>query len=232
MHSGKQQIGTRPAPHLNTRRLSSFLAGAFVAAGLALPRLACGHCDTMDGPVIQAAKAALDQNNIVPVLKWVKPDGEAEVKTAFAKTLVVRTQSPEARELADRYFFETLVRVHRTGEGASFTGLKPAGTETEPGILAADKALESGTPEQLAKLVSEAAVAGIRQRFAEVREKKRHADESVEAGREFVAAYVDYVHYIERLHESIQGHADAHAGGQALSLAREPHAATPAPHSH
>jgi hypothetical protein len=33
-----------------------------------------------------------------------------------------------------------------------------------------------------------------------VQNLKRHADDSVDAGREFVAAYVEFVHYAERLH--------------------------------
>jgi hypothetical protein len=43
----------------------------------------------------------------------------------FTKTLAVRKQSKEAKELADMYFFETLVRIHCAGEGAPYTGLKP-----------------------------------------------------------------------------------------------------------
>ncbi len=183
-------------------RQNILLAVALVGTGLLLPRMAQGHCDTMDGPVIRAARAALARKDVAPVLKWVKPEGEAEIRAAFAKVLAVRQQSPEARELADRFFFETLVRVHRAGEGAPFTGLKPMGTEAEPGIEKADRALESGSVENVVKSVADDATAGIRKRFALVREKQQHADESVEAGREYVAAYVDYIHYVEGLSEA------------------------------
>lgn len=184
----------------NTARV--LLASALVGAGLMVPQTARSHCDTMDGPVVQAAKVALEKKDVTPVLKWVTKEGEAEVKTVFAKTLAVRTKGAEARELADQYFFETLVRIHRAGEGEPFTGLKPAGTELSPGIVEADKALETGSVDKAVKLVADAAAAGIRERFAEAREKRKHADESVEAGREFVAAYVAYVHYVEGLHEA------------------------------
>jgi hypothetical protein len=98
------------------------------------------------------------------------------------------------------YFFETLVRIHRAGEGAPYTGLKPAG-QVEPSIAAADKAIETGSPDQLVKMITDASAAGIRERFNRVRETKKHADKSVAAGREFVEAYVDFTHYVERLHE-------------------------------
>jgi len=199
------------------RNLRILLAGALVGAGLMFPRAAPGHCDTMDGPVVQAAKVALEKKDVTPVLRWVKKDGEAEVKAAFAKTLVVRIKGAEARELADQFFFETLVRVHRAGEGEPFTGLKPAGTELSPAVVEADKALETGSADKVVKLVTDDAAAGIRRRFAEAREKKKHADESVEAGREFVAAYVEYVHYVEGLHETAQASGAHHADSSATT---------------
>src|SRR5512140_3415200 len=92
------------------------------------------HCDSVSGPVITTAQAALDKGDVTPILKWVSPEKENEIRAAFKETLKVRALSPEARNLADRYFFETLVRVHREGEGAAYTGIKPAGTAVEPGI--------------------------------------------------------------------------------------------------
>jgi hypothetical protein len=155
----------------------------------------------MNGPVVTTAKAALDKGDVTPVLKWVKRDDEAEIRRAFKETLAVRKNGPEAKDLADRFFFETLVRIHRAGEGAPFTGLK----SVEPGeaVEAADKALETGSVDSLAKEVSESAGKGIRDRFQRALEKMKHADESVEAGREYVEAYIEYVHYVERLHGDI-----------------------------
>ncbi len=197
--------------------LTTVLASALVGVALTFPQTARAHCDTMDGPVVVAAKAALEKMDVTSVLKWVKPDGDSEIRSAFAKTLAVRNKTPEARELADQFFFETLVRVHRAGEGAPFTGLKPAGAALEPALEQADKALESGSADNLVKLVTEEAAAGIRRRLAEAHEKKVHAEHNVKAGREFVAAYVAYVHYVEGLHQAAQAigahHGDAAEAG-------------------
>jgi hypothetical protein len=104
--------------------------------------------------------------------------------------------------LADLFFFETLVRVHRAGEGAPYTGLKPAGVEFEPGIKASDKALESGSVDALTEELTAVVSAGVRELFERAYQAKAHAEHNVEAGRRFVAAYVEFVHYIERLHSA------------------------------
>jgi len=169
------------------------------------------HCDTLDGPVVKTAKAALEKGDVTPILKWVKKENETEIKDLFKKTLTVRSKGKEAQELADMYFLETLVRLHRAGEGEPYTGLKLAGV-VEPAIIEADKALESGSVENLVKLVTEAASKGIRERFTKAKEAKKHADHNVEAGRKFVEAYVQFTHYVERLHLDSTAQAEHHHG--------------------
>lgn len=177
------------------------LAGAAAVLGLALlaPAGAVAHCDTLDGPVVATARAALEKGDVTSLLKWVRPDVEGEIQATFQKTLAVRKQGPEARELADMYFFETLVRIHRAGEGAPYTGLKP-GAAIDPAVALADKALDSGSVDKLVDVLTNAMAKGIRERFAEAREKQKHADSSVAAGREFVESYVVFTHYVEGLH--------------------------------
>jgi hypothetical protein len=191
---------------------------ALVAATLillaAVPKAALAHCDTVNGPVITDAKKALNSGDMTSVLKWLKPDAEPEIRAAFDKTLVVRKGSPAARELADTWFFETLVRVHRAGEGAPYTGLKPAGTDIEPGIEAADHALESGSIDPLVKDLTAAVGASVRERFQRASDAAREKDASVQAGREYVEAYVQFIHFVERLHQEAagQGSEEHHAG--------------------
>lgn len=189
-----------------------------VGIGLLIkPRLVHAHCDTMDGPVVMTARMALEKGDVTPVLKWVKPEYEEETRAAFEKALSVRRLSPEAGQLADMYFFETLVRLHREGEGTPYEGVKPAGTDLGPAVAGADKALESGSVDDLVELLTDAVADGIRDRFHDAIEKRKHADESVEAGREFVEAYVEFVHYVERLHldatQQPGHHAEAAGGG-------------------
>jgi hypothetical protein len=187
----------------------------FLAATLtALPNLVFAHCDTMDGPVVKAAQVALSRGDITPVLKWIKPADESELRRVFDLTLTVRSKGEEAQQLADQYFFETLVRLHRAGEGAPYTGLKPSG-EQEPIIVAADKALETGQSAALVKQVSTAITEGIAHRFAKVSAARKTADENVAAGREFVEAYVNYVHFVEHVYQTASGGSAEHEEHQA-----------------
>jgi hypothetical protein len=175
-------------------------ATVIAALWLALvPSRALAHCDTMNGPVIKDAQSAIAAGNVTPVLKWVRADKEPEIRETFQHTLAVRALGPAAQQLADRFFFETLVRIHREGEGAPYTGLKPAG-EVEPAIAAADRALETGAVDALVTLLTTEADHGIRERFARAAQASKRASESVERGREYVAAYVEFMHYAERLH--------------------------------
>lgn len=176
------------------------------------------HCDSVNGPVIVDAKAALDKRDVTPVLKWVPAPSEREIRDAFAQAVAVRGASPEAKELADRWFFETLVRVHRESEGAPYTGIKGADFKPEEGIEAADKAIDAGSLEATEKALIAEITAGLRKRFAAVREAKAHADHNVGAGRHYVHSYVEFIHYVERLHQAATTNA-AHAAAESAAHA-------------
>ncbi len=177
---------------------------------LLVPSRLNAHCDTMNGPVVTAARQALETGNINLVLIWVQKKDEADIRAAFQKTLAVRKLGTEARNLADMYFFETLVRIHRAGEGVPYTGLKPAETVIDPGIAAADKSLETGSPEALLKHLDEAVQAGIQHQFEQVVQKKNFKVDNIDAGREYVKAYVEFIHYVERLYQAASKPAAGH----------------------
>ena len=180
------------------------IVSAVVVAALLLmsPGTVFAHCDTMDGPVIIEAQAALDKGDVTPLLKWVKKDNEKEIIDAFKKAVALRKKGPEEKEVADQYFLNTIVRIHRVGEGASFTGIKPAGS-MEPIEAMTDKSIETGSVDDLISKISAHLAGEIEKRFNLVMDKKKRMNDSVEAGREYVDAYVDYIHYIVRIHSAM-----------------------------
>lgn len=207
------------------RNVIRFRFVGLLALALSVSMQAFAHCDTMDGPVVADAQSAIAQKNVDLVLKWVRAQDEAEIRDLFASTLKVREGDPEVQELVDRHFFETLVRVHRSGEGAPYTGLKPADTPTEPGIEDAENALAAGSDDTLVATLQAELAKALRERYSRVLEAKKHADENVEAGRNYVAAYVEYIHYVERLHEVIAtaSHGEDESGHNEQTASHEKH---------
>ena len=189
---------------------SLMLAILLLAGPIGMER-AYAHCDGMDGPVVKAAQRALATADVSPVLIWVTSKDDGEMRKAFAKTMAVRKLNPEARELADLYFFETVVRIHRAGEGEPYTGLKPAGRDLGPAIPAADKAIEDESVGPLVKLVTDASAAGIRERFQKVLATRNFDKKDVRAGREHVKAYVEFVHYAEEVYASARRSGHEHS---------------------
>lgn len=190
--------------------MSASALAVLLTALLFTPNIGFAHCDGMDGPVVQAAQKALETGNANLILIWVQKKDESELRRAFERTLAVRKLSPQARELADMYFFETVVRLHRAGEGAPYTGLKPAGRDLGPAIPAADRALEEGSIEPVVKLLTSTVDEGVREQFNQALAKKNFNKDNIAAGQEYVSAYVTYIHYVERLYEAAKHSAHGH----------------------
>ena len=117
--------------------------------------------------------------------------------------------------MADRYFFETLVRVHRAGEGAAYTGLKPAGRDLGPAIPLADKAVATGSAKELIAFAMKEVERGIGEKFTNLQNKRNFRSDEVKAGRAYIASYVTFVHYVEGIHQAVEaGSAGHYSEGQ------------------
>lgn len=167
------------------------------------------HCDTLDGPVVTAAKKALEAGDVKIILPFVPKEGEAEINQVYDKVIKVR-KDPAAREIADLYFFETVVRIHRMGEGAPYEGLKPAGLDEGPVIPVAEKAIQTGSSDELVKILSKMIEEEVTHRLHHVMHLKESKDKSVEDAREYVEAMLGLQVWAHAVHERIHG--SAHGG--------------------
>lgn len=122
-------------------RMSLAALTALTLGALAVPEPAAAHCDSLDGPVVTAARQALETGNVDLVMVWVRPqDGDG---------LASRLADHAAEALGERY-----ERVQALGD---------------------------------------------------------YDQADVEARRAYVHAYVEYIHFVERLQELIQAEAgEAH----------------------
>ena len=198
---------------------------ALVAA--MIPATVQAHCDTADGPAVTDGRRALATGNINYALKWIPADGEAELRQVFDKAQQIRPLGEEAAELADRLFLETLVRLHRLAEGVGFTGILPTGTAIDPVVAAADAALALGSDAGLLPMVPEERRAELDRRFLSAVALAEYDVDDVDAGREYLAAYVDFFKYAEgeehehhgRGHQSHEHHPHGQPTHEDLALA-------------
>jgi hypothetical protein len=194
---------------------------AFLVAFALVPMSAEAHCDAVDGPVATAAVKALDTRNVNLVLPYAPARAEPELRAAFEQALAVRGKGSDAKTLADRYFMETAVRLHRAGEGAPYTGLQPAGTDFGPAIPAAEKALEMGKTDELTTLMAEQVTHGIAEQFRDAMAHRAATKEpataaEVAAARERVSGELAFIGYVEGIYLATKGgvHAEGAAAAQ------------------
>jgi len=189
------------------------MLGVVVALGIMvlMPLSASAHCDTMDGPTVIDGKKAMANNNVNYALKWVQPEYEKEMSQVFNLSMKVKDLSPDAKELSEKYFFENLVRIHRVGEKAPFTGLKPHGTSIDEKVLAADKSIEVGNLSPFGNMIEKEKMPELKERFVKVMALKNFDVNNVEAGREYIESYVKFFKFAEGEEgEEHQGAVDAH----------------------
>lgn len=169
------------------------------------------HCDSLDGPVVTAARQALEANDVDLVLPFVPEDGEAEVRVVFDRVQPARGLGEAAREVADLLFFETVVRLHRAGEGAPYTGLKPSGLDVGPVIPLAEKAVESGSAREVADYLTGVLHEEMTHRMEKVNALAATKDRSVSDARAYVEAMLGFEVYSHHLLQAL--HASAHEDG-------------------
>ena len=191
------------------------------AATLWRPTPAEAHCDSTNGPVVTAARVALTSGDPSPILAYVQPDAERELSAAFWQTLEVRKAGGQTQELADRYFYETAVRLHRNGEGAAYTGLTEV-ADFGPALTAAERALDTGDLPAVVALLERTTHEGLEQRYHAVVEARERAarDGSLAAARERAEAELGFQKYVDELYKAAAGltpheegataHAEAH----------------------
>lgn len=187
------------------KSLKSFFVLSLIALfSLMGTQQASAHCDSFDGPALIDAAKALETNNVELIKKWILAEDEAVVVPLFHKTYSLKDGDAEVYEIVKTHFYETFVRLHREMEGATFTGLKPAGTTAHITVMS-DKALENGNFEGLLAALNKHVNGQLTEKYEKTAALYRVKDRSVEDGRAYVAAYVDYTHAVEAVHDILEG---------------------------
>ncbi|MHC4216257.1 MAG: DUF6448 family protein [Planctomycetota bacterium] len=215
---------------VRTRKLKTGIVAVTLVIALVFgARTAWNHCDTMNGPVSTMARKALETGQFETISIFVGDKQEKELRQRFEQCLAAYKMGGHAKELAERYFLETAVRLNRKTQGIPFKGLKPAQPFSRD-ILAAEKSLETGdlkpvTDLLYAKLQQETekwfqkAMEARNKKevvsaeelqedtdkwFAKAMQGRTLKDESVAAGRQRLNAYFRYIIYVRGLYLAIQ----------------------------
>lgn len=190
---------------MRVRRGVGILAMALLAVLLpAGPALA--HCDSVNGPVVTAARQALAQNDVKLILPYIKAADETELTAAFSKAREAMAQGGKGAELAELWFAETAVRLHRQGEGEPYTGLKYE-TDYGPALEAAEQAVETGNLNKVTAVLTDAIKGELAAKYQVILETRERAakEGTVEAKREAVEAELMFEVYVHELGETIKG---------------------------
>jgi len=163
------------------------------------------YCEVLEEPLVRDARKALDQHTVGLVFKWVKRDREPEITAAFDRAVKERGANPSTQAATDEIFFETLGRVHCEGEGFPFLGMNPSKPRVYPVRQAIDRALSTDEVDDLTRMMTGEVSKGIRERFDKVRQLESGQQDNVDVARQYVEAYVDYVNYIEKIHQDAMG---------------------------
>ena len=190
--------------------IATLIAAFAVVAVQAAP--ASAHCDSREGPVVTSATQALEKGDVNLILPYVKADQEQELKAAFDETMAVRNRGPQVQELADEYFKETALRLHRVGEGASYTGIKEQ-LEENPALEAAEESLGQGNPDAVLTMLDGSLRAKVSERYQGVLDARaaETANKTVETSRERVEAELMFEKYVVDISSAIEAEA-AHEG--------------------
>lgn len=170
------------------------------------------HCDSLSGPVVKMAKKALETGNVKFILPYVPEESQDEVIAAFNKVLPLHEQPNGVHEIADTFFFETVVRLHRAGEGAPYTGLKPAGLYEGPVIPIAEKAIETSSVEELKETLTHIITNEVEKRFEQMQYLKQYAEESVEDARAYVESMLGLQVWSHKVYLAATGGPHEHTG--------------------
>jgi hypothetical protein len=161
------------------------------------------HCDSLDGPVVTAARDAFVAGDVDLILPYVPADAEAEIREAFTRVLPLHTADGPGADVARQWFYETVVRVHRAGEHAAYTGLKPAGLDVGPVIPLAEKATETGDVEEVYRLLAADLHTELTRRLDQVIRLATGKDASLPAARAHVHAMLGFQVYANHVHRAL-----------------------------
>jgi hypothetical protein len=152
-----------------------------------------------DGPVISAAKRALETGNAHYILIWIPEESENTVKNLLEKAYCERyTQKNAYNHIVD-WYFETINHLHSVHYGPYNLTISTKAPEEKTIIFLVERTCESGNFEEITTVIQDTPSGEMRQRFNDVMKKRNYGVENIAAGRVYVSAFTDFIAFVNNL---------------------------------
>jgi len=155
--------------------------------------------DLLNGPVIRAAKTALETGDANYIVIWVPEESENTLKNLLEKTCCTQRIKNNMQNRAIDWYFDTVNRLCFVDRKMMFTGLKSDGCNENLIISKAVKAIETGSVEIITDNIPVAYEDEVKQRFRQVINKKNYPVNNPTAGRAYVSAFFEFMGYVQSL---------------------------------
>jgi hypothetical protein len=166
--------------------------------GMNMPK----YPDEMQGPVVKAAKMALETGNVNYILIWLPEESENTLKNLLEKTCCTRSSRMNMKNRAYDWYFEMVNRFFNIGRPRDNLTIR-GGLAEKPLDLKVDKAIESGNFEEIRDIIPVTHEADAKQRFLHVMNMRNYPVNNIAEGRAYVSAFFDFNRYMHDLYSGI-----------------------------
>ena len=156
-----------------------------------------------NGPVMRAAKMALETGNANYILIWVPEESENTLKNLIEKTCCERSSRKNIQNLAINWYFQTVSRLKYANGWPHCPGMKSERSDEKPIVLMVERAIETGNIEEIIGVIPCTHAGDVRQRFHHVMDKRNYNVDNIADGRAYVSSFIDLIVYLNNLYTSI-----------------------------
>lgn len=146
-----------------------------------------------EGPVMHAAKMAIETGNPKYIQVWIPEESENTLKNLLEKVCCERTLQNDPNNPAAAWYFSTVRRLHAAHYGPQNLDISLKTPEEKRIILIAEKACEGGNFDEITTVVRNASWGEMRQCFHDLMKLRNYDVEDTAAGRAFVWAFAAFV---------------------------------------
>lgn len=155
--------------------------------------------DSHNGPMMIAAKRALETGKAHHILIWIPEKSENTLKNLLEKVCCKRRIQADGHDRIVDWYFETISRFHSGYYGPHNLNISTKTPEEKSIIFLVESACESGNFEEITTVIRDTPTGEMRQRFDDVMKKRNYCEENIAAGRVYVSVFTYFIAFVNNL---------------------------------